>query len=231
MDANGQDIWQVKIIDNSPVGYDRSSVPDWPRTPSYSFEIPEMTASIKALHERGMQQPEIDAWMGRAQDARAYGRMLEKAFSHYMPEWQNNPKLKGIVDKLKSPLHAGEPGLIQEAKGVVAEVAVQFKPDTVVPPPVSGTIKINVGQGASSQADTGVLGSVTPLQGSVTPIQLGSSALAGPDTAKISGVKTVNVGGNKPVSGPKTSVMSDAPTLDQKTKGKSQAPTKKAGNQ
>jgi|GEM_PF-5627684 len=138
VDANGKDIYAVKIIDNTPVDYVQTeNHGGWPAT--YRFDSQQMYDTRKGLEARGIKTEEINAFIGRSQDNYAYGKMVKDTLDHSYPGWETDPKNAQLLNDIQAchnPQMAGQKGLTQALQRDIGEF-VQKPPEPVVQQKIS----------------------------------------------------------------------------------------------
>lgn len=129
VDSSGKDIYEIKIIDNTPIDYARTQDPDWARTEGYSFDKVKILEARRVLHSQGKKPAEINTIIGRGMDAYAYAKMVKDTLDKSFPGWANDPNNQNLVKNLsmvesqtiynpdpqdhKNLLKAGQKGLVE----------------------------------------------------------------------------------------------------------------------
>ncbi|MCC7197615.1 hypothetical protein IT413_05495, partial [Candidatus Peregrinibacteria bacterium] len=109
VDAAGNDVYAVKIIDNSPVLNDNFIDLRFPRTPTYTFEGAEMVQGQRSLMSHGVTPERTSFALGQATDPRALSTMMRNAFNRFVPNWESNTQLTTLVADLKDPVKTSNP--------------------------------------------------------------------------------------------------------------------------
>ena len=111
----------TKILDNNPIPFSSATRVDWPRTLDYCFERYEIADAVREVMRKTASLDGMNVWMGRAQDVKAHGAMLEAFIKRKIdPVMTNNPATKrryrqfqDLLEGTKDPAVAGEAGYLE----------------------------------------------------------------------------------------------------------------------
>lgn len=148
-DPNGNPLYQVKIIDNTPLAYERFSITNRSYTAEYAFEQEELIGLYNKLLQSGMDTQLVRQVIGRAIDVRAYGEMFLNALAQhvftvdahllfsrniygprlakYIIKLTDDPHLIDIIKRIYDPWHAGQPGFLEEIVRTVDYIKQQIR--------------------------------------------------------------------------------------------------------
>lgn len=131
-DQHGNKTFKTVIIDNTPMDY-KMSIRTRQATPGYHFTENEIVDTANAFFRKGYSNEQVEQHFGRATDVRAYGEMIENAIIEKMPEILEDPAMTELIARLKDPIRAGEPEMLQKAMDAVQSIITKTTKPVFLP--------------------------------------------------------------------------------------------------